>query len=142
MFPRSHLIMFFSMAAISFFIMPFIMIASPFDWFPSFNQAYAAIFMGAAMVAIEGSMHPMPYWAWLITIILIVSSIVGIRYQWQIYDREYLHDMIPHHSMALLTSRAILEKARNPEVYDLAKGIYETQIREIGLMKKILRGSK
>ena len=40
------------MAAISFLIMPFVMIASPFDWRPSLNQAYAAVFMGATMVAL------------------------------------------------------------------------------------------
>jgi hypothetical protein len=44
--------MFFGMAAISFFVMPFVMIANPFDWRPSLNQAYAAVFMGATMVAL------------------------------------------------------------------------------------------
>lgn len=138
MFPRTHLIMFFGMAIISFFIMPFVMINSPADWRPSLNQAYAAIFMGASMVVLEGYMHPMPTIGWIITIALLVISVYAIRTQWGVTSREYLHDMIPHHSMAVLTSKAQIQNRDNMQIANLAEKIYATQVEEIEYMKKIL----
>ncbi len=135
-FPRMHMIMFFGMAAISFFIMPFVMIANPLDWRPSLNQAYAAVFMGATMVVLEGWMHPMPTWAWLATIALLVASVWAIRTQAFVNSREYLHDMMPHHSMAVLTSERLLQKqGTDPAVRRLAEGILSTQRDEISWMR-------
>lgn len=132
--------MFFGMAAISFFVMPFVMIASPFDWRPSLNQAYAAVFMGATMVALEGWMHPMPWWAWALTAVVAVVSVWAIRTQAFVNSREYLHDMMPHHSMAVLTSEQFLRKeGTDPAVRRLAEVILSTQRDEIDWMRKHLR---
>jgi uncharacterized protein (DUF305 family) len=131
--------MFFGMAAISFFVMPFVMIASPLDWRPSLNQAYAAVFMGATMVALEGWMHPMPVWAWILTLTVTVASVWAIRTQAFVYSREYLHDMMPHHSMAVLTSERFLQKeGTDPAVRRLAEVILSTQRDEISWMRKHL----
>jgi uncharacterized protein (DUF305 family) len=139
-FPHAHLVMFFGMAAISFFVMPFVMIASPFDWRPSLNQAYAAVFMGATMVALEGWMHPMPWWAWALTAVVAVVSVWAIRTQAFVNSREYLHDMMPHHSMAVLTSEQFLRKeGTDPAVRRLAEVILATQRDEIDWMRKHLR---
>jgi uncharacterized protein (DUF305 family) len=138
-FPHAHLTMFFGMAAISFFVMPFVMIASPLDWRPSLNQAYAAVFMGATMVALEGWMHPMPVWAWILTLTVTVASVWAIRTQAFVYSREYLHDMMPHHSMAVLTSERFLQKeGTDPAVRRLAEVILSTQRDEISWMRKHL----
>ena len=138
MFPKSHLIMFFGMFVISFLTMPFVMINSPSDWRPSVNQAYAAIFMGATMVILEAFMHPMPKYAWFITISIIIASIYAIRNQIGVSSREYLHDMIPHHSMAVLTSKAQIKNRENMQIANLAETIYNNQKDEIRYMKKIL----
>ena len=53
-------------------------------------------------------------------------------------DREYVKEMIEHHSMALLTSEKILEKTNNLEVKKLAKNIVNSQTEEIEIMKNIL----
>jgi uncharacterized protein (DUF305 family) len=138
-FPDSHLVMFFGMAVISFFVMPFVMIASPFDWRPSLNQAYAAVFMGATMVALEGWMHPMPWWAWAFTLAVAAASVWAIRTQAFVSSREYLHDMMPHHSMAVLTSEQFLKKTgTDPAVRRLAEVILSTQRDEIDWMRKHL----
>lgn len=138
-FPHAHIVMFFGMAAISFFVMPFVMIANPFDWRPSLNQAYAAVFMGATMVALEGWMHPMPWWAWALTVGITVASVWAIRTQAFVYSREYLHDMMPHHSMAVLTSEQFLQKTgMDPAVRRLAEVILSTQRDEIDWMRKHL----
>ena len=52
-------------------------------------------------------------------------------------DREFLHDMIPHHSMALVTSRARFNSA-NSEIQTLARKIYGTQTAEIKEMEGML----
>jgi uncharacterized protein (DUF305 family) len=138
-FTSPHLVMFFGMAAISFFVMPFVMIANPFDWRPSLNQAYAAMFMGATMVALEGWMHPMPFWAWALTAAVTVASVWAIRTQAFVGSREYLHDMMPHHSMAVLTSEQLLKKeGTDPAVRRLAEVILSTQRDEISWMRKHL----
>jgi hypothetical protein len=138
-FPDSHLVMFFGMAVISFFVMPFVMIASPFDWRPSLNQVYAAVFMGATMVALEGWMHPMPWWAWAFTLAVAAASVWAIRTQAFVSSREYLHDMMPHHSMAVLTSEQFLKKTgTDPAVRRLAEVILSTQRDEIDWMRKHL----
>jgi hypothetical protein len=137
--------MFFGMAAISFFVMPFVMIASPFDWRPSLNQAYAAIFMGGTMVALEGWMHPMPWWAWALTGVVLIGSVWAIRTQAFVGAREYLHDMMPHHSMAVLTSQEFLKKASSQStdagVKKLAENILATQEEEIAWMRAHLKAN-
>ena len=55
-----------------------------------------------------------------------------------ITDKEYVKEMIEHHSMALLTSNKILEKTDNYNVSKLAKNIIQKQEDEIRDMKGIL----
>ena len=56
-----------------------------------------------------------------------------------IYDKDYLNEMIEHHSMALLTSNKILEKTDNYNVAKLAKEILQKQQDEIIVMKDLLK---
>ena len=126
--------MFFGMFVISFLVMPFVMIDRPADWRPSLNQAYGALFMSAAMVLL---MRPRGWALWLSVGLMAVAA-AGVRWQIGVGDREYLHDMLPHHSMAVLTSRAALMKTQSPEVYQLASGILKTQQEEIAAMKGML----
>jgi hypothetical protein len=59
-----------------------------------------------------------------------------IRSQVTVEDVSYMKAMIPHHSIALLTS----ERAhiRDPRVRELADQIIEAQVREIGEMKRLI----
>ena len=51
-------------------------------------------------------------------------------------DVSYMKAMIPHHSIAILTSeRAYI---RDPRICKLAGGIIEAQVREIGEMKQLI----
>lgn len=139
-FPWPHLLMFFGMFFISFMIMPLIMIDKYADWYPSRNQTYAAVVMASTMVILEGFMHPMPSWAWFVTLAILAGSVFAIRKQLFIDDQEYLHDMIPHHSMAVLTSKKQFLKTQNPQVYSIVQKILQSQQEEIETMKGILRG--
>ncbi len=129
------------MIAIQTFIMPFVMVAERDHVEFSLTQAYMGAFMGACMVAVDGlamSGHaPLPWYGWLSTITIGVLAATAYRQQWFINDRGYLRDMIPHHSMALVTSTARLE-THDPRVQRLAEQITMTQQREIREMRHIL----
>jgi hypothetical protein len=60
------------------------------------------------------------------------------RNQMYINDKDYLSEMIEHHSMALLTSEQILEKTQSERVRKLATSIVETQQAEINYMKQLV----
>jgi len=70
---------------------------------------------------------------------LLIAVIFLYRIQFGIYDKSYLNEMIEHHSMALLTSDAILKKTNNSYVADIAQRIYNTQIKEIHEMQNLLK---
>ena len=61
------------------------------------------------------------------------------RNQSYIYDKDYLSEMIEHHSMALLTSDEILQKTTSERVKRLAENIASTQKAEIEYMGKLLK---
>ena len=72
-------------------------------------------------------------------IILSISvSILLLRQQLLVDDKQWLRRMISHHSTALTTSHKIYNKTRNVKLKNLAKEIIDTQEREIQLMKSML----
>jgi len=64
------------------------------------------------------------------------------RNQMYIDDKEYLKEMIEHHSMALLTSEEILQKTRSERVKKLAETIISTQEEEIKYMQQLIKYDK
>ena len=69
---------------------------------------------------------------------LLLGSIYLYKIQYGITEKEYLKEMIEHHSMALLTSKNILQKTQNPMVSNFAAKIYNTQEKEIKEMAVLL----
>ena len=68
--------------------------------------------------------------------VLFASSLYALRSQDTIADTAYMKGMIPHHSIAILTSeRANIEDIR---VRELADGIIRAQRREIDEMKWLI----
>jgi uncharacterized protein (DUF305 family) len=61
------------------------------------------------------------------------------RYQIGVDERNYLNEMIEHHSMAILTSEKILEKSSNYKVRRLASQIINLQNQEINEMKTLVK---
>ncbi|MDN6627095.1 MAG: DUF305 domain-containing protein [Pisciglobus halotolerans] len=80
------------------------------------------------------------------SIIAIVSVLVFsitffmMRNQTTIDEVDYMQGMVPHHSIAILTS----ERAdiKDPRVKKLAEGIIETQKKEIKEMKELIEELK
>lgn len=71
-------------------------------------------------------------------IILVTVSYICIRTQLFVSTRQFLLGMIPHHSMAVLMSKKLLEKNPSAEIAKFANSIVMQQEKEIDLMKRIL----
>ncbi len=70
------------------------------------------------------------------SVAIFLVSLFLVRQQKPIEDVRWMKAMIPHHSIAILTSgRAELS---DPEVKKLAEGIIEAQEKEIVQMKKLI----
>ena len=109
----------------------------------SLGKVYLSIIMGLYMMVLEIMMHDHQYSVFSMKYYIIIGCLIGFfiylyRAQKYITDKEYLKEMIEHHSMALLTSNKILEKTDNYNVSKIAKNIIQKQKDEIRDMKGIL----
>lgn len=72
----------------------------------------------------------------LVSAIAFAGALWLVRSQETVSDVSYMRAMIPHHSIAILTSRRA--HIRDPRVRKLADEIISAQVREIGEMKKLI----
>ena len=70
------------------------------------------------------------------SLILFASALTLVRTQTPIGDITYLKAMIPHHSIAILTSKRA--DIKDPEVRELADEIIKAQENEIAEMKAFI----
>ena len=70
---------------------------------------------------------------------VLVMFVYLYRNQVYIEDKDYLNEMIEHHSMALLTSEEILQKTHSERVKKLAENIIVTQEKEIEYMRQLIK---
>jgi hypothetical protein len=70
------------------------------------------------------------------SVIIFAGALWLVRSQETVTDVSYMKAMIPHHSIAIMTS----ERAhiRDQRVRKLADNIIEAQVREIGEMKRLI----
>jgi len=107
-------------------------------WF-SQTRAWMAVVMGAAMAVIMLGMYRNKQANLAIFIgaaLAFTAALFLVRSQETAGDVSYMKAMIPHHSIAIMTS----ERAhiRDPRVRKLADGIIEAQVREIAEMKQLI----
>lgn len=112
--------------------------------FFSQTRAWMALIMGAAMavvmLAFMWNMYPDKKTNTAIVVgsaAVFAASLWLVRSQATVDDVSYMKAMIPHHSIAILTSERA--RIRDPRVRKLADGIIDTQKREIGEMKDLIR---
>jgi len=107
------------------------------------TRMWMALMMGMAMIVIMlGFMWGM-YRSLATKIAVMALACVGfalflflVRSQHTVEDEAWMKAMIPHHSIAILTSeRAAIS---DPRVRELADAIIEAQVREIAEMKLLL----
>lgn len=112
--------------------------------FFSETRLYMAVLMGAmmAMVMLAFMTHMLQN-RMANTMIAVGSALTFaaslwlVRSQATVDDVSYMKAMIPHHSIAILTSRSA--GIEDPRVRKLADGIINAQVREIAEMKQLIR---
>ncbi len=111
-------------------------------WF-SETRLFMALIMGAGMMVVMLSFMLGMYTnkaanagIYLAAVLLFVASLWLVRSQRTVSGVDYMEGMIPHHSIAVLTSeRAQIRDAR---VQELATAILEAQRREIKEMEWLI----
>ncbi|WP_375292561.1 DUF305 domain-containing protein [Sphingomonas melonis] len=107
------------------------------------TRMWMAVVMGATMgVIMLGFMWSM-YKNMKLNLAILAGCVIAfaaalwlVRSQETVDDVSYMKAMIPHHSIAIMTS----ERAhiKDPEVRRLADGIIDAQVREITEMKRLI----
>lgn len=107
------------------------------------TRVWMALLMGAVMAIIMLSFMLRMYENKTTNAAIVVGAVIIfglslwlVRSQATVYDIDYMKAMIPHHSIAIMTS----ERAhiRDPRVRKLADEIIESQVREIGEMDQLI----
>ncbi|WP_228526943.1 DUF305 domain-containing protein [Noviherbaspirillum soli] len=111
--------------------------------FFSETRAWMALMMGAAMAFIMLAFMLGMYTNRSANIAIFIGSIAVfcvslwlVRSQATVDEVSYMKAMIPHHSIAILTSSRA--RINDPRVRKLADGIIETQRKEIAEMKGLV----
>ncbi|EMF0247131.1 DUF305 domain-containing protein [Enterococcus hirae] len=115
--------------------------------FFSRTQVFMALMMGAVMAII------MLLFMWKmyenktlnkiilgVSVLVFAGSLFMVRSQTTVSDVAWMKAMIPHHSIAILTSKRA--NLKDPEVKKLANDIIEAQEKEIEQMKKLIEEQK
>jgi hypothetical protein len=125
------------------FLLTYLTTYSPDHLYFNETRLYMSLIMGAAMaVVMLLFMHGMYEDKGKNLVIVVACACVFalslwlVRSQARIDDVAYMKAMIPHHSIAILTSRRA--QIRDPRVRKLADGIIEAQVREIGEMERLV----
>ncbi|MCT3398664.1 DUF305 domain-containing protein [Weissella paramesenteroides] len=108
------------------------------------TRAFMALMMGAAMTII------MLLFMWkmynnkkinsiilLVSILIFTGSLFMVRSQTGVNDKVWMEAMIPHHSIAIMTSKRA--QLKDPKVKKLAKEIIVSQEKEIKEMKRLIK---
>ena len=144
---RHHYLMLGLNLLLSLIIMYVAMFAMIWTWgefVQNINFFYMALVMWAPMAAVMlltmRQMYPNKKLNGLLYLgfaAVFILSMIGIRQQSLVGDRQFLRSMIPHHSGAVL----MCEKAKltDPEIQTLCDEIIRSQISEIDEMKEILK---
>jgi len=100
----------------------------------SINDVYMTLLMTGWMFLLMGVYYTETSIV-LIGVFLVVSNLWCIRTQFMVSTEQYILGMIPHHSMAILMSKKLLQK--NPSIKDFVSNIITTQEKEIEYMKHL-----
>lgn len=131
-------------------VMYIMMYFNTYQWehvYFSETRAYMALYMGAGMAVIMlvfmGNMYKktkLNLMVYGLSVLMFAVGIWGVRSQATVDQVDWMQAMIPHHSIAILTSsRADIE---DPRVQKLADDIIEAQKREIAEMQALIEALK
>lgn len=131
--------MFIGMFLIQYFVLSYVMSNSLENITNSTGKIYMSTIMGLLMVLLDMLLHKTPIQHIFIMLLLIFLTIYLYKIQFGVDEKNYIREMIEHHSMALLTSQNILEKTKNPALVNLATKFVVNQEQEIADMRYLLK---
>ena len=129
------IMMFISMFIIQYVFMSYIMTNQVDNITNSMGKVYMSTIMGLLMIIIMSYDNIQNLGIYICLLILFIYL---YKIQFGINDKNYIREMIEHHSMALLTSKQIIKKTDNSYVADIAQRIINTQESEIQEMRNII----
>ncbi len=107
------------------------------------TRTWMAVYMGAVMAVIMLAFMWKMYDGRSAKLTIIGASVLVfsgslylVRSQESVDDVSYMSAMIPHHSIAIMTSKRA--HIRDPRVRQLADNIIKAQVREISEMKRLI----
>ena len=129
---------------IQFIVMSCIMTNSYKNITFSVGKFYMSVIMALLMGLLEVFMFDIhmriiSFYYYLILFFMLSIFIYLYRNQIYIEDKDYLKEMIEHHSMAVLTSEEILQKTQSERIKKLAETILTTQKKEIEYMRQLIK---
>ena len=129
---------------IQFIVMSCIMTNSYKNITFSVGKFYMSVIMALLMGLLEVFMFDIhmriiSFYYYLILFFMLSIFIYLYRNQIYIEDKDYLQEMIEHHSMAVLTSEEILQKTQSERIKKLAETILTTQKKEIEYMRQLIK---
>jgi uncharacterized protein (DUF305 family) len=108
------------------------------------TRAWMALVMGAVMAVVMLSFMLNMYQKKMMnvaiyggSVLLFIAALWLVRSQATVDDAEYMKAMVPHHSIAIMTSKRA--QISDPRVRKLADEIIDAQRREIAEMKYLIR---
>jgi len=134
----------------SFIIQMFVMSSIMTNSYKNITFSLGKFYMSVIMALLMGLLEVLMYDNHMTTLSVYYYLSLGFflvifiyLYRNQIYidDKDYLNEMIEHHSMALLTSEEILQKTNSEKVKKLAENIISTQEKEIEYMRHLINTS-
>jgi len=141
---KNHIIQFIIMVIVGILFNPMNMLAYRFnDLYLSLTLFYGGLLMASNMIWSHELVH---YFSmghfnikmFIIGIILSGISVLLLRSQLLVNDKEWLKRMISHHSTALTTTHKINKNTKNEKIKKLSNDIIKTQEEEITQMKSLL----
>lgn len=102
----------------------------------SINDIYMTLLMTGWMFLFMGLYYTETNIA-LLGIFLVLINIWCIRTQFMVSTEQYILGMIPHHSMAILMSKKLIQN-QSPNIKDFVSNIITSQEKEIEFMKGVV----
>lgn len=102
----------------------------------SVNDVYMTLLMTGWMFLFMG-LYNREIYVLCFGLFLVVANIWCLRTQFLVTDKQYILGMIPHHSMAVLMSKKLIQR-QSSVLNDFVANIIDTQEKEIIYMKSRL----
>ena len=101
------------------------------------NDLYMSLMMNGLMFILM-AIYYKSMKLFIVGVVTTIVTFIFLRYQIFVDEYQYTTSMIPHHSMAVMMSKKLLDKSIpvSEDIKLLAKNIIDSQENEIEIMKK------